>query len=186
VARAGESLEHPVTGERLIFCETSADTDGELLRFDFWMRPRGFVAAAHFHPQQEERFVVHRGSSRFRIAGDERDAGAGEAVVVPPGVPHVWWNPGDEEVHATVEFRPALRTEQFFEVFFGLGAAGKTNRRGLPNPLWLAAIGDAFSDEVRLARIPWPLARAGTAAVAPLARLLGYRPTPDAVRGSAA
>ena len=185
MARAGDSLEHPVTGERLTFVETSADTNGERLVFDFWMRPRGFVAAAHLHPRQEERFVIHRGTPRFRMDGREGGVGAGETVVVPPGTPHVWWNSGDEEVHATIEFRPALRTEVFFEVFFGLGAAGKTNKRGLPNPLWMAAIGSEFSDETRLARVPWPLARVGLAVGGRVARALGYRATPEAVASRA-
>jgi mannose-6-phosphate isomerase-like protein (cupin superfamily) len=173
-----------VTGERLTFLETSADTNGELVRFDFWMRPRGFVAAEHLHPRQEERFAIHAGRPRFRIDGRESEAAGGDVVVVPRGVHHVWWNPGDEEVHATIEFRPALRTEQFFEVFFGLGAAGRTNRRGLPNPLWMVAIGAAFSDEVRPARVPWRLARLGLAVLAPPVRALGYRATPEAVPGA--
>jgi hypothetical protein len=107
--------------------------------------------------------------------------GAGETAVVPPGVRHVWWNGGDDELHAEVEFRPALRVEEFFEVFFGLAAAGRANRRGLPNPLWLAAIGKEFSQEVRLARVPYPLLKIATEPVALLARAVGYRASPEFV-----
>ncbi|MBD0329472.1 MAG: cupin domain-containing protein [Thermoleophilia bacterium] len=183
MATRGQSLAHPVTGERLTFVDTRADTDGALLRFDFWMRPGGFVAAEHYHPSQEERFTIHAGRAGFRLAGEQRDAHAGDTVVAPPGTRHVWWNAGEDEIHATVEFRPALRVEEFFEVFFGLGAAGKTNRRGLPGPLWLAALGREFSDELRPAAVPWPLARVVLAAAGPVLRALGYRATPEAVRG---
>jgi quercetin dioxygenase-like cupin family protein len=181
VAEPGQSLHHPVTGERLTFVETRGTTGGELLRFDFWMLPRGFIAAEHYHPLQEETFVIGAGTAGFRIAGEERQAGAGETVVVPAGVRHVWWNGGEDEIHATLEFRPALRIEEFFEVFFGLGAAGKTGRRGLPNLLWMAALGNEYSDEVRPAAVPWPVARVALAAAAPLVRRLGYRAVPGAI-----
>ena len=35
----GETLENPVTGERFTFTQTAASTGGELLAFDFALRP---------------------------------------------------------------------------------------------------------------------------------------------------
>src|SRR5215210_5059692 len=54
------------------------------------------------------------------MRGQQRNVGAGETVVVPAGTPHVWGNPNDDEVHLIIEFRPALRMEEWFETFFGL------------------------------------------------------------------
>jgi hypothetical protein len=34
VAHAGEVIENPVTGERVVFRQTARDTGGELLQFD--------------------------------------------------------------------------------------------------------------------------------------------------------
>jgi quercetin dioxygenase-like cupin family protein len=175
MARTGERLENPVTRERIVWKQTAADTQGELLEFDFFMAPGGFVAAEHLHPKQEERFDIVRGRPFFRIAGDERRGSPGDRIVVPPGVPHVWSNPGDDEVHAVIAFRSALRMESFFETFFGYAQAGQVNERGLPNPLRLAVLGANYSDEVRLARIPFALQRAGLAIVAAVGRRLGYR-----------
>ena len=67
----GDVLEHPVTGEKLIFRQTAATTGGELCAADFYMRPGAFVAAEHIHPQQEERFAVVAGTLRGRVAGKE-------------------------------------------------------------------------------------------------------------------
>jgi hypothetical protein len=60
---------------------------------------------------------------------------------------------------------------------FTLAAEGKTNRKGLPNPLRLAVIGRAHFDTVRLPFPPAALQRAGLALGAPLGKLLGYPET---------
>lgn len=176
MAAAGETIEHPVTGERIVWLKTARETDGSLLQADFFMRPEGFVAAEHVHPNQEERFEVVAGSVRFRAGGQERDAGVGETIVVPPGQPHVWWNPGREEARVLVEVRPAMRTEDFFETFFQLAQAGKVSpKSGLPNPLQLAVLAREYEEEIYLARPPLLVQRILFAPLAMLGKLLGYR-----------
>lgn len=61
----------------------------------------------------------------FRIGGKERRYKPGDVVVVPPGMPHTWWNPSDSEVSTLIQFRPALDMETLFETFFGLAAADR-------------------------------------------------------------
>ena len=63
--RAGDTIENPVTGERIVFRKTSRETNGEAVVIETYVQPNGFVAAAHVHPSQEERFEVLRGSSAF-------------------------------------------------------------------------------------------------------------------------
>ena len=46
----GQTLENPVTGERFTFTDTAATTGGELLAFDFALRPGGAVPMPHVHP----------------------------------------------------------------------------------------------------------------------------------------
>jgi hypothetical protein len=60
---------------------------------------------------------------------------------------------------------------------FSLARAGKTNRKGMPNPLRLAVIAQAHFDTVRLPFPPVWVQRAGLALGAPLGRLLGYGAT---------
>jgi hypothetical protein len=75
------------------------------------------------------------------------------------------------------EVRPALEFESLIETMFSLAAEGKTNRKGLPNPLRLAVIAKAHFDTVRLPFPPAWLQRAALALGAPLGRLLGYQAT---------
>jgi mannose-6-phosphate isomerase-like protein (cupin superfamily) len=113
MATAGQTVVNRATGERVTFVKTAADTGGELLELELvWPRP-GERAPAHVHPEMEERYEVVSGTAAFRIGGHEQTAGPGEVVTVPPGTTHRAWNPTDEEVRLKVEFRPALRWEEF-------------------------------------------------------------------------
>jgi mannose-6-phosphate isomerase-like protein (cupin superfamily) len=113
MANAGETVVNPATGERVTFVKTAADTGGELLEMELvWPRP-GKRAPAHVHPEMEERYEVLEGSAAFRIGDEERTAGPAEVVTVPPGTTHLAWNPTDQPVRLKVEFRPALRWEEF-------------------------------------------------------------------------
>ena len=69
MAKSGDVLEHPVTGERLVWRKVARDTGGQLLQADLYVAPGGFVAAEHVHPMQEERFEVLAGVLRLLIDG---------------------------------------------------------------------------------------------------------------------
>src|SRR6187401_2060372 len=101
--RAGDSIENPVTGERLVFRKTSAETDGASVLFECFVKPSGFVAAAHVHPYQHERFQILEGSVTFRLNGQEVTAGPGDCIRIPPGMKHQFWNAGDAEVRFACE-----------------------------------------------------------------------------------
>ena len=167
VALSGERLHNPATGEQLVFRRTAADTNGELLEFD-WCFPVGGSVPPHVHPGQEERFEVLSGHAWFRIAGRRLAADAGGEVAVPTGKVHRWGNAGADELWARIQFRPALRTEQLFEDLFAFAASGRVDRKRRPNPLQLALLLDEFRDEMRMPWIPGPMQRA---LIAPLAAL---------------
>jgi mannose-6-phosphate isomerase-like protein (cupin superfamily) len=175
--RNGDRLENPVTGEILIFHRTSRDSDGEAVLVETIVRPEGFVAAAHVHPHQTERFEVLEGRLGVRVGDRELLAGPGDVMTVAAGTPHRFWNAGKGQARFLCEVRPALEFESLIETMFSLAAEGKTNRRGMPNPLRLAVIARSHFDTVRLPFPPAWLQRAALALAAPLGRLLGYRAT---------
>ncbi len=174
--RAGDTLENPVTGERLVFRQTSRETGGEAVVIETYVQPHGFVASAHVHPAQEERFEVLRGSVGFRVGRKKLVAGPGQRLTVPAGTPHRFWNAGEEVAHFVCEIRPALQFESLIETMFALAAEGRTNGKGMPNLLHLAVIANAHFDTVRLPFPPAALQKIGLALGSPVGRALGYAP----------
>jgi mannose-6-phosphate isomerase-like protein (cupin superfamily) len=174
--RAGDTVVNPVTGERLVFELTSRETRGELTRFVTIVEPGGFVASAHVHPYQSERFEVLAGRLRIRRGRTEETLEAGDVAVIDPGTPHTFWNPTDEIVRFRADVRPSLQFESLIETMFGLAADGKTNRKGMPNPLRLAVIANHHFDVVRLPLVPHVLQKAALVPGAWLGRAVGYRP----------
>ena len=117
MAHVGETIEQPLTGERLTFLETAATTGGDFLKISMEMAPGGYLPRPHAHPRAEERFEVATGRIEIKTDGKSRIADAGETVIVPRGAGHVWGNPFDDPATVVVELRPALRVETFFETF---------------------------------------------------------------------
>jgi len=172
MAKAGDIIVNPVTGERIVVLQSGQETAGELFAFELSMRPHGFVNAEHIHPKQEEAFEVTRGTIRFCINRQEMDAETGRKVVIPAGTRHILWNASDEEASMTVWLRPALKTEFAFETLFGLARDGKTNKRGLPNIFQTAVLLADYPETQVL--LPSPV-QIFLKLLTPLARLLGYR-----------
>ena len=168
MAHAGQIIENPVTGERIEFTQTAADTNGELLAFELTLDPDGHVPGTHIHPTQEERFEVVSGTMRFRMNGRKIVAGPGETVVIPAGARHKFANGGDTAAVVRVEVRPALRMEDLLETTVRLAEEGKTNRKGMPKPVHLALFVREFEPEVRA---PFPPPAVVKALMAPLAAI---------------
>jgi quercetin dioxygenase-like cupin family protein len=144
----GQTLENPVTGERFTFTHTAATTNGELLAFDFALRPGGAVPIPHVHPIQTERFEVLEGRMRFRVGLRTVIAVPGDVIEVAPGVAHSFANAGEQQARLRVEVRPALQMEQMFAEVVAMAKAGRMTRRGLPrNPFELARLARKYDQE---------------------------------------
>ena len=174
--RSGQTIENPVTGEKLTFHRTSRDTGGAYVLVETVLQPGATIAAGHVHPYQAERFQVLSGTVGMKVGRKKIEAGPGEVVAVTAGVSHKFYNAGDDEARFLCKVSPALGFEQLIETMFGLAADGKTSKKGMPNPLRLAVIARHHFDDVRLPAIPHVLQRAALAMGAPLGKALGYSP----------
>lgn len=174
--KAGDVIENPVTGEKMVFRQTSAETQGQLLQFDMFVEPGGFPTTEHIHPSQDEHFRVNAGELRLRSQDQEQLYHAGEETTIPAGTPHIWWNSGDSELHATVELRPAGRFASFITSLFALAQDGKTNKEGMPNLLQTAVLMQEYGDAIYPSSPPRPVQKILFAILAPVGRALGYRP----------
>jgi quercetin dioxygenase-like cupin family protein len=175
VIRSGQTIENPVTGERIKFLKTSRDTDGEYVLVEATVAPGGGVAS-HVHPYQTEEFEIISGSVEFKKNGEKVTAHDGDSVTVEPGDIHRFANVGDSDAKFVTRVSPALGFEDFLETMFALAADGKTNKKGMPNPLRMAVIANAYIDDVRMPHVPGALQKAALAAGAAVGRLAGYQP----------
>jgi quercetin dioxygenase-like cupin family protein len=169
--RPGQTVDNPVTGERFTFTSTAASSDGELLAFDFALRPGGAVPMPHVHPEQSERFEVVEGQMRFRVGLRTIVAGPGDVLLVEPGVAHSFANAGDEDARLRVEVRPALAMEEMFADVVELAEAGRMSTRGMPrNLLDLALLARTYDREAHAPLLGRRLQRMLLAPLVALAR----------------
>jgi quercetin dioxygenase-like cupin family protein len=172
MAYTGQTIENPVSGEKITFLQTARDTGGEKLEIELELSPDGHVPGAHVHPEQTETFHVLEGTMEFRMGLRRIVATAGDTVVVPAGRVHKFSNGGDEVARCRVEVVPALDMEQLFETTVELAMEGNTTRKGMPKPLHLALFVKRFGREVRA---PFPPAWMVRVLMAPLAALGRHR-----------
>jgi quercetin dioxygenase-like cupin family protein len=165
-------------GDRARVLESSRDTSDGTLRLDYFAAPRARVPE-HVHSYQEERFEVLSGRLGLRVGGKELILGLGQRAVGPPGIPHEWWNPDDEEAHFVAGIRPGRDVEILLETVLGLSTDGKIVKGMIPrNPLQLAVLVREAGGMAYPTVLPAPIRKALFLPVVLLAyvgRLFGYR-----------
>jgi mannose-6-phosphate isomerase-like protein (cupin superfamily) len=67
----------------------------------------------HRHSRHDEGFYVVSGTARFTVGDTSYDAPAGTLVMVPPGAPHTFANPGDATLVMLNTFTPDLYVQYF-------------------------------------------------------------------------
>ncbi len=181
MAKAGNSSvsllighEFSLLGHRGRILQSSRDTEDGSLRFDYTAPPSANISE-HVHREQEERFEVVSGKLGVRVGGQEVLLTPGQSGIGPPGVPHAWWNPSDEEeVRFLVGIRPGLDVESMLETVLGLMRDGKTIGPVPRNPLQLAVLAQEIGSWLVLTPVEKALL-APVAALAFVGELLGYR-----------
>jgi quercetin dioxygenase-like cupin family protein len=176
MTRRGQVAENPVTGERAVILTDPEEHPDRVLVSHLYVKPGGRVVSEHYHPTLTERFHVLRGQVGFLIDGRRSVLGPGESAEVPVGARHDWWQVGDEESQAVVEVDPGDRFVEALGTIFGLARDGKTNDKGMPDPLQLSVTASAYRDVIVFTAPPPALQRAMFAVLAPLGRALGRKP----------
>lgn len=70
----------------------------------------------HRHLRHDEGFYIVSGTAVFTVGATDHQAPPGTLVMVPPGAPHTFANPGDEPVVMITTFTPDLYLHYFREV----------------------------------------------------------------------
>lgn len=93
--------------------EDGSTTGHRLGLAEIVIAPRVSGPPQHRHAQHDEGFYVVRGTVRFTVGETTHDAPAGSLVMVPPGAPHTFANPGDETAVVLNTFTPDLHVQYF-------------------------------------------------------------------------
>ena len=93
------------------------ETD-ERLQLEFFLRPLWIAAPLHVHPNQTERVRVVRGRLGVTTDDGRRIYRTGDTVEIPAGVRHTLWNAGLTTLRLVDEYRPPLRTAEWFDEMF--------------------------------------------------------------------
>ena len=114
---AGGEGEHVRFGKAL---GTRRMLDGSLTGGTFGLvehdLPSGQLGSpVHTHEREDEYSYVLSGRLTAQIGDDVIEAGPGELVVKPRGIPHAFWNAGDEPVRFLELISPAGFEQYFFE-----------------------------------------------------------------------
>ena len=89
------------------------DTDGRFSLVEHPIAPRALAAPVHTHLDEDEYSYVLEGLVGVEIGDETIVAGPGQLVRKPRGVPHAFWNAGDEPARVLEIISPA-GFERFF------------------------------------------------------------------------
>ena len=119
----GERADVPGLGTRYLI--RSDQTDGRFALIEHTIPPRGLAAPTHTHESEDEYSYVLSGRMGAMIGDEVVEAGPGDLVVKPRGIPHAFWNAGDEEARLLELISPGAFGEYFAELAPLLSAPGE-------------------------------------------------------------
>jgi mannose-6-phosphate isomerase-like protein (cupin superfamily) len=86
-------VEGPLGAVLLLEGEVS---EGRFSLLEHPLAPRALGAPVHTHAREDEYSLVLEGTIGAELDGHALQAGPGEIVVKPRGIPHAFWNPSDQ------------------------------------------------------------------------------------------
>jgi len=183
MAKTGQTMENPVTGQQIRFLTSAKENGGTRWEVEWLVKPHeGKFPAEHYHPTFAERFEILSGSGRYGVHGQEYPAQPGDVVNIPTGSRHLHpWSVSDDglRMRHVIELpqpNPTLLSgaEDFFESLFALARDGKVGKDGLPNLLQFAVLAEAASPLAYPVGIPVRAVDSLFGGLARVGRWLGY------------
>jgi hypothetical protein len=126
----------------------------------------------HYHTRSEETFDVRRGSVTFTLDGTDRTVAAGERTTVETGVRHTFRNDGDETALVVTSIHDPGRLRQVLPT---LGGLAHDDSRDPDDRLQQAVLAKRLERNTVFTEGEGTVPELTTDALAPIARLAGYR-----------
>lgn len=132
----------------------SADTGGALGVVLHDLPSKQLGSPVHTHANEDEYSYVLSGTFSGLIGDEIVEAGPGEVVIKPRGIPHAFWNAGDEELRFVEIISPGGFEDYFFDLAGPLNAG---------DPDGMEAVRARYQLDLRLETVPELIERAGLA-----------------------
>lgn len=153
------------TGEVLVM-RRRREGDATILELSGTLPPRRSGPPLHLHRVEDEEGRVTAGTLSVECAGRRLEAGVGEQVTLPRGVPHRWWNAGEVPLAFEGSVRPVVDLDRYLQAIFEVMNAGEADR---PSLFYLAHVAQRHRQTQAVLVMP----RALQAVLFPLAIALG-------------
>ena len=175
MAYPNKVISNKITGQDIKFIQTAKDTKGELLEMESSFAPHSHEPPAHYHPLQEEDFIVIYGELTIRIDDQLRILRANDHLHIHSKKVHAMWNNSDEKAIVNWKVRPAMNIEQLLETVTGLANDNKTNNKGVPSILQTVVLMKHYSNVYRPAKPPFIVQKILFGILSFFARRFGYK-----------
>ncbi|MBA3365827.1 MAG: cupin domain-containing protein [Actinobacteria bacterium] len=110
----GARADFPRLGNRYVL--RAEETAGRFALVEHTLPPRSLAAPIHVHEHEDEFSFVIAGRMGAQIGDETVEAGPGELVLKPRGIPHAFWNAGDEEARVLEIISPGGFAQYFAEM----------------------------------------------------------------------
>ena len=130
-------LENRHTGE-ILRMRRACDTKGQfVLKLDGSLPPgaNGPPLHVHFHEREEGRVIA--GTLGAEVGTEKITVPTGGTAVLPTGIPHRWWNAGDDLLEFSGQVVPAVDLDRYLQAVFAVLNASASGR---PSIFYMAHI----------------------------------------------
>ena len=124
IVRAGEGQLALTGPTQMRILEDGTTTSHRLGIGEITIAPHTAGPPQHRHARHDEGFYVVTGTAQFTVGETTYEAGPRTLVMIPPGAPHTFANPGDEPLVLLNTFTPDLYV-QYFRDLRDMIAAGE-------------------------------------------------------------
>lgn len=165
-------------GEKLTFLSVETDPDGDRVLVENQVNPQS-GPPMHTHFMQDEELTVVSGKLAYQVLGQQPHyACAGESVLFKRGIPHRFWNAGDDALICKGWIQPANSIVYYLSAIY---AAQNKSGKGQPEAFDAAYLMTRYAREYDMAEIPLFVKKVVIPITYWLGRLLGkYKHFADA------
>jgi mannose-6-phosphate isomerase-like protein (cupin superfamily) len=124
------TLQNRHTGERLSLRRVKKG-DEVWLELKGSLPPHREGPPMHIHFAEDEEGRITAGTVSLVVDGQRKAVRAGEFTAIPHGLPHRWWNEGDEPLQFEGYAKPLVDLDRYLQAVFEVMNAGPEGRPSL-------------------------------------------------------